>query len=566
MFNNWLKRRDDNSENEETTSAEELETSTSAKKANESHEDDYYYYYYYESDRSDNEPTIPNLASTVAADEEKLEYYDSAEGTYTSPFESNDISDAVEQTADFSYEKDYVDVGNEINSVSDSKVTLLEDENNQLRAKIDELLLENQNLTDQTERLSFVEENNQRLSEQIDEYTNLLEENNELKIKLLDADKVAETSVEHESQLKELADKVSELTETAEKQQAENADLIATINSLESEKDELTISNAQLRDEFKMSVSTFDTEKAELDTTAAQFKEEIEKVVATLESEKEALSQENANLQVEAEKNASLIETLKSENEVFVGRIEELQNASTDNTETALVLEENKRIIIELEEELKQSKELETELINRYEAEIANNKNFITKNEQELAEMNEKLSQTEGLELELAELKANQQAILDLQQELSNMRQQQADVTASLTELASEKTRAARLEQEVSDLKSVQSPDTVSLQAELIRVKEELRLANLAAEQNTSMNQADIAHVMLEAQAKARQIVDVANYEAKRRVADSEMELSAVSQEARNYYRKLEKLKADSEVVFSELLRKLESIGDIDRL
>ena len=44
------------------------------------------------------------------------------------------------------------------------------------------------------------------------------------------------------------------------------------------------------------------------------------------------------------------------------------------------------------------------------------------------------------------------------------------------------------------------------------------------------------------------------------------MELSAVSQEARNYYRKLEKIKAESEVVFSELLRKLESIGDIDRL
>lgn len=116
------------------------------------------------------------------------------------------------------------------------------------------------------------------------------------------------------------------------------------------------------------------------------------------------------------------------------------------------------------------------------------------------------------------------------------MREQQAEVTTSLTELASEKTRAARLEQEVSELK------------------------------NASMNQSDIAHVMLEAQAKARQIVDVANYEAKRRVADSEMELSAVSQEARNYYRKLEKIKAESEVVFSELLRKLESIGDIDRL
>lgn len=167
---------------------------------------------------------------------------------------------------------------------------------------------------------------------------------------------------------------------------------------------------------------------------------------------------------------------------------------------------------------------------------------------------------------ELAELRENQKAIYELQQELSNMREQQAEVTTSLTELASEKTRAARLEQEVSELKNAGTPEVGNLQAELARVKEELRLANLKAEQNASMNQSDIAHVMLEAQAKARQIVDVANYEAKRRVADSEMELSAVSQEARNYYRKLEKIKAESEVVFSELLRKLESIGDIDRL
>lgn len=146
------------------------------------------------------------------------------------------------------------------------------------------------------------------------------------------------------------------------------------------------------------------------------------------------------------------------------------------------------------------------------------------------------------------------------------MRHQQQEVTSSLTELTSEKTRAARLEQEINDMRSNQSPELGDLQQELLRTKEELRLANLRADQSGSMNQADIAQVMLEAQAKARQIVDVANYEAKRRVADSDMELSAVSQEARNYYRKLEKIKAESEVVFSELLRKLESIGDIDRL
>ncbi|MEG2707654.1 MAG: hypothetical protein RR968_00840 [Vagococcus sp.] len=492
---------------------EELNLSSQAYDDNE---DDYYYYYYYESD-GDKGPSIPDL-STQQSDT-KSDYFDSKDNTYVSPFESTGKV-AEEETADFNYEKDYVEVAEKVQSKDSDDKASLEAELANLKAEFSTVLLENEALKEQTSRLSFVEEDNEKLAKQVEEYGNVLEENNDLRTQLLEIEAKSELSHEEAAHLKELDEQLSILNEE---------------NATEKAKNEL----------LEQQIAELTSQQTDLETTKTQLQEELDK-------------------------SHSLIETLQSENAVFVAKIDDMQAAlkvsDESKSEEKLMIEENIRMIKELEEELNQSKQLETELTKRYENEIETNKTIIMNKEQELTEMNERISQTEALEKELAELRENQKAIYDLQQELSNMRQQQVEVTTSLTELASEKSRATRLEKEVAELKGSQTPEVSSLQAELAQVKEELRLANLKAEQNGSMNQSDIAHVMLEAQAKARQIVDVANYEAKRRVADSEMELSAVSQEARNYYRKLEKIKAESEVVFSELLRKLESIGDIDRL
>ncbi|MFW7386975.1 hypothetical protein [Vagococcus fluvialis] len=108
------------------------------------------------------------------------------------------------------------------------------------------------------------------------------------------------------------------------------------------------------------------------------------------------MTQSNNELKEEAEKANNLVETIKSENAVFAAKIEELQNTLAESkntsTEESLMIEENKRMIKELEEELNQSKELETELTKRYETEIENNKQIMKKNEQELTEMNERIS------------------------------------------------------------------------------------------------------------------------------------------------------------------------------
>ncbi|MFC6346923.1 hypothetical protein [Vagococcus carniphilus] len=581
MFNNWLKRRDDDSkENENELEKNELaptsedvvpSSNLDYDSGSQNNDDDYYYYYYYEAG-DNNGPTIPNL--DLEKKEETLDFYDSKEEAYVSPFDSINSDERElnqEQVVDdFSYEQDYVQASSSNESLLSDQSTLLENENTQLREKIDQLLAENDQLQDQASRVEKVEEANEKLSSKIDEYGSLLEENNNLQIKLLDFEKLKETHDMMVDSLEQLNTNISDKDQTIEKLNTqltsltENADKESgmqeeNFKELEANLAKLSNEKEALEDSIKV---LNEKHQSEVDALKQQVSEAEEKMNELTKKMDEKLSVESSKVTQLVAENDSYIKEIESLQQV----IEELRaKPSVESVEA----EEIKRTIKELEEQLSHSKQLETQLAKRYEEELEKNQNKdleMKKKEQELTEMNEKLSQTEQLEKELAELRDNQKVISELQNELSNMRHQQQEVTSSLTELTSEKTRAARLEQEVMELRSNQNPDVSDIQNELLRVKEELRLANLRADQNGSMNQSDIAHVMLEAQAKARQIVDVANYEAKRRVADSEMELSAVSQEARNYYRKLEKIKSESEVVFSELLRKLESIGDIDRL
>lgn len=580
MFNNWLKRRDDDSKENENeleknelapTSEEVVPTSNLDYDSGSKNDDDYYYYYYYAVEDNDG-PTIPNL--NLENKEETLDFYNSKEEAYVSPFDSINSGEResnLEQVVDdFSYEQDYVQASNSNESLLSDQSTLLENENVQLREKIDQLLLENDQLQSQASRVEQVEEANEKLSSKIDEYGSLLEENNSLQIKLLDFEKLKETHDMLVDSLEQLNDNISEKDEVIKK-------LDSQLTSLTENADKESGIKEENFKELEVNLAKLSSEKEALEDSIKSLKEthqtEVDslklKISETEEQRNELAKEKDEKLKLESDK----VEKLMSENDSYIKDIEALQQEleklrakpSVESAET----EEIKRTVKELEEQLNHSKQLETQLAKRYEEELEKNQNReleMKKKEQELTEMNEKLSQTEQLEKELAELRDNQKVISELQNELSNMRDQQQEVTSSLTELTSEKSRAARLEQEVMELRSNQNSDVSDVQNELLRVKEELRLANLRAEQNGAMNQSDIAQVMLEAQAKARQIVDVANYEAKRRVADSEMELSAVSQEARNYYRKLEKIKSESEVVFAELLRKLESIGDIDRL
>lgn len=552
MFNNWLKRRDDepNDGTEENKMSEEKmlmpvsnEVDTSNKLDYDNGDDDYYYYYYYEGDNK-GKPSIPNLNQTIKEKEEALDYYNVEDDSYVSPFstDSNTDKEKIQSdnfSSDYSYEEEYGEVSSNESKVTVNQLDISEIEMTQLREKIDHLLLENDTLQGKVDRLARVEENNNRLSAQIDEYGNLLEENNQLKIQLLDLDKFKIDSEKMAKEIDTLNTNVSEKEQVITQLNSELSDKTAEADNTQDLIGKLTESNQLLENKL-----------AELNQVTQNLNVSNQKISESSQT------LELKNKQIEEQK--QLIETLKTDNESFIKEIEVLQKTilgykEQDQSMDQEILEKEdvQRRLTELEAKLSHAKELENKLISKYEEELEKNQKFeltMKKKEQELTDMNEKLSQTEQLEKELEELKNNQRVINDLQQELSNMRQQQEDVTTSLTELRSAKT-----------------PEVTDLQMELAQVKEELRLSKLRADQGLSMSQSDIASVMLEAQAKARQIVDVANYEAKRRVADSETELSAISQEARNYYRKLEKLRVDSEIIFSDLLRKLETMGDIDR-
>lgn len=619
MFNNWLKRRDNESDVQEDeliedTNQEVEETGVVPKDTNvvtnnldyDDSDDDYYYYYYYDDDtRKSNEPTIPDLnleKDELLGNDTLSELYDSEQDVYTSPYEEDELNvsdvpveeDILKAYDDLVYESDAFEETPVETPTYSEQFTLLENENEQLRSKLDRLLIENDELKVETTDLERLVENNSQLTSQLEEYGTLMEENQNLQIQLLDFNRVpkendtlinqtetlkadlidkenkiddlveqvgknddsvieenksltekleelANKLVEKENQLADVSNQLvgatslvsqkeeavseleQQLIDTTKNNASENDSLVKELEKAKAEESVLRESLDQISKERQVELTSYNETKQYLDKLSTELKEKeikISELTTTIESKEQDL----AGL---IEENKQLIETVES----LTHSIEE----HSDQEKEQLKLDELNRELDELGTQLAHSKELETELTKKYEQ-------------------------------ELAELRENQKTINTLEKELMDMKAQQERVTTGLTELSAQKSKADSLAMEVETLKNNQNPDVFALQAELTRVKEELRHANMRAEQSGTMNQSDIAQVMLEAQAKARQIVDVANYEAKRRVADAEMELSAVSQEARNYYRKLEKTKAESEVVFGELLRKLESIGDIDRI
>lgn len=615
LFNNWLKRRDKEVVNEQEELEEFYESDAISESLDikpleydeelEEQDDDYYYYYYYEgSDTNNSEPTIPELEQENNNIETEL--YDSTDNVYVSPYDDHLVTTNDSKESDDLYESDPNIEERMIAEEGSDKLLLLENEMNQLREQLERVMIENDTLRQQSDETKKLAENNQQLMAQLDEYSVLMEENQNIQLQLLDLEALKEENDSLNKELestsaKALAQEV-ELTEIKARQSDELLIIMEQVSSLSRDKREMAKQFRQLQELKEQEV----TEKEEaLSVATATIKEQEnllnerdQKLIETeqritelsqslndkemlletnsmsqvaldqqgealrlLESDKQTLETENGSLKDSLASSESANEKLKEENKQLITTLTvletELQEFKIGTTEQ-LAIADLQRTIKELEDELSQSKALETTLIKEYEEKILiYQKDAMTleSREQELSEMNEQfetqLSQTEKLEKELAELKENQQMINQLERELSDMKVQQERVASSLTDLQS----------------APANQDTLALQQELARVKEELRMANLRAEQQPgTMHQSDIAQVMLEAQAKARQIVDVANYEAKRKVADAEMELSAVSQEARNYYRKLEKIKSESEVVFSELLRKLETMGDIDRL
>lgn len=80
--------------------------------------------------------------------------------------------------------------------------------------------------------------------------------------------------------------------------------------------------------------------------------------------------------------------------------------------------------------------------------------------------------------------------------------------------------------------------------------------------QDIGQQKEEIANVLLEARAQARQIIDQANYQARHKMVDAENELKQVQANASSFYRRVEQTKFESDIVFEELLGKLSQLSD----
>lgn len=119
-----------------------------------------------------------------------------------------------------------------------------------------------------------------------------------------------------------------------------------------------------------------------------------------------------------------------------------------------------------------------------------------------------------------------------------------------------------RLQAELRDLTealqlSKQHEETIT--TELVRLKNEL------IEATSDVTKNDIAEVMLDARAKARQIVEQSRYEANRIVAEAEQELATITRNAETLYQRVYNTKVDSVENFDDLLTKLSVLSAQDR-
>lgn len=586
----------------------------------EKSDDDYFYYYYYVDEPVSVGPTIPLMTDEEQEVEERVV-------TPTEEQESLALFELQQENAELRelLQKASNDQSN-IESLRE-KITLLDSEfakiaqeyadnkakteqellsKNELIAtlntQLDDFKQDKETLTNLKSKLSELSESNLLITKQFKETSEeLASKDNEIKV-------IQEQLANKDSQIKKIT---QELTEEKQALQEEVELSKQTISKLEEHNQAVTIQDKKEEKEQEKNLKLLEqamikeislhnelanlrSEKETLETRLVGVQEltsthstEMNHLKELLLASRSAyeneqnvndkLSQELNAIQEENQKLVQRLDALAEEKEGLNHQLGQLQTYLTES-QTAyekeqLIGNELSRELSELEAEIEQMKEIETDLTRHYEeklSEMSENKNETDKSERELADMNEKLekevSQREKLEKELAELRDNQELMTNLEKEIMNMKTQQQTVATSLAELSSEKEKNQKLAAELEQAKQLDGTDIQAMKRELDQVKTELRIANDQLSQAGGMNQSDIAQVMLEAQARARQIVEVANYEAKRKVSEAETELSVVSQEARNYYRKLTRLKAESEVIFSDLLRKLDSIGNVDRL
>ncbi len=174
----------------------------------------------------------------------------------------------------------------------------------------------------------------------------------------------------------------------------------------------------------------------------------------------------------------------------------------------------------------------------------------------------------ETLKKDLRQAKEEERFIRDESLHLKEEKQQlDIELRQFKKELAYKQDEVDRLTSQVLNSSSFNKDDEEKLKMELAAVKEELRRASDKLVErrdflrDQQITKEEIADVMLDAKAKARQILDEANYEGRRIVDDAKNEMNIVNKEAKVFYQRMLRTREDSEQLFDELLRKLATIS-----
>ena len=271
-----------------------------------------------------------------------------------------------------------------------------------------------------------------------------------------------------------------------------------------------------------------ESKKGELSETATT---DLEEAISSKQAEIDKLKQENADLKAKFATVSALpkhYQQLEADNGVLRQEIETTQASVTS-------LEE--RLVAATEQAATSDRHFQQE---------------INAKQTDIDQLTEKLLNVESPLEEMAALTTENEALKNGVQELT---QKVADLTQEQEELTQAKEEFKNEAAELFDSLATSKEQENQLMSELVALKKEL------LENESDITKNDIADVLIDAKAKARQIVEQSKYEASRIVSEAEKELLYVTNKAENLYTRIYNTKVESTDVFEELLGKLSDLS-----
>ena len=179
-------------------------------------------------------------------------------------------------------------------------------------------------------------------------------------------------------------------------------------------------------------------------------------------------------------------------------------------------------------------------------------------------------SEKEAIELQYSAVKALPKHYEELEKEKMNLQLKLQEVQLTQNsdgqKVSELEGKLEKYQTEMNNLKQeleAKQQELDTLSEKLLNLPEETSKESVdVIPQDLGQQKEEIANVLLEARAQARQIVEQANYHARHKMLDAENELKQVKENAVSFYKRVEQTKFESDIVFEELLGKLSQLSE----